>query len=394
MAVTETETIGWGSRLGSSIKGILVGLALFIGGFPLLFWNEGNTVKTQKALEEGEGACVVVESNAAIDPENNGKLVHMSGMADTKEVLEDAQFGVRETAIKLSRKVEMYQWEEDSHTTEKKKMGGSVERTTTYTYNKVWADHAIDSGSFKESGHDNPGGMEFTSDESVAGEVSFGAFRLSKEQIGRIGESQNYVFPADFKCTVERVQIKGGTIYVPEVGTRSNPLNNRDVASQPRVGDMRVTYKVIKPHEISLVAKQYNDTFVPYTAKNGKKVSLLSDGVKDKAEMFADAQSANNFMCWLLRLVGFLMMFFGVNAVLKPISVTLDVLPFLGNIAEIGLGVVAFAVAAPCALVTIAVAWFFYRPVAACILIAVAGGIVYLFIKKRNAKRAAKKSEE
>ena len=53
MAVTETTTEGWGSRLGSSIKGVLTGLALFAAGFPLLFWNEGNAVKTAKAIDAG-----------------------------------------------------------------------------------------------------------------------------------------------------------------------------------------------------------------------------------------------------------------------------------------------------------------------------------------------------
>ena len=118
MAVTETETIGWGSRLGGSIKGVLFGLGLFVLGFPVLFWNEGNYVKTAKALDEGEGACVAVESNASVDPEMNGKLVHMTGKADTQDVLTDDAFGVSATAIRLSRKVEMYQWIEHSKTTE------------------------------------------------------------------------------------------------------------------------------------------------------------------------------------------------------------------------------------------------------------------------------------
>ena len=389
MAVTRTETIGWGSRLGDSLKGVLVGLALFIAGFPVLFWNEGNTVKTRKALEEGEGACISLESPATIDAEMNGKLVHLNGTADTQEVLEDAQFGVKERAIKLIRTVEMYQWQEESHTTEKKKMGGSVERTTTYTYHKVWSEQVINSSSFEEEGHDNPGSMEFSSDETYASLVTFGAFRLSPNQIKLIGDEQPYVFPADYTCPVERVKVSGGTIYVPNAETRLNPLNNRDATGQPRIGDMRVTFRVIKPHDISVVAKQHGDTFVPYVAKNGKKVSLLSDGTKDAAEMFADAQSANDMICWLVRLAGFLMMLFGVKAVLKPISVTLDVLPILGDIAEVGLGFVAFVVAAPCALITIAIAWLFYRPVMAIILLAIAGGIVYLFIKKRNEKRAA-----
>ena len=89
MAVTETTTQSWGSRLGSSIKGVLIGLALFVGGFPVLFWNEGNTVKTRKALEEGEGACVAVESVAEVNPENEGLLVSldMRGMRVEKTSL-------------------------------------------------------------------------------------------------------------------------------------------------------------------------------------------------------------------------------------------------------------------------------------------------------------------
>ena len=150
MAVTETTTESWGSRLGGSIRGVIIGLALFVGGFPVLFWNEGNSVKTAKAIDEGEGACIAVDSNAQVDAEYEGKLVHMTGKADTKDVLSDATFGVSATAIKLKREVEMYQWVEESRTSEKKKMGGSVEKVTTYTYKKEWSSHAIDSGDFKE----------------------------------------------------------------------------------------------------------------------------------------------------------------------------------------------------------------------------------------------------
>ena len=79
MSVTETTRISWGSRLGSSFKGILFGLVLFVAGFPFLFWNEGNAVKTAKAIDEGEGACVSLESNEKVDPEMEGKLVHLTG---------------------------------------------------------------------------------------------------------------------------------------------------------------------------------------------------------------------------------------------------------------------------------------------------------------------------
>ena len=388
MAVTETTTESWGSRLGNSIKGVIVGLGLFVLGFPVLFWNEGNSVKTAKALDEGEGACVALESAAKVDPGMDGRLVHVSGKADTKDVLADEEFGVSETAIALIRKVEMYQWKETSKTEERKNAGGSVTKTTTYTYSKGWSGRAIDSSEFKEAGHDNPGAFEFPSRTQRAENVSFGAFRLNEGQVARIGAAKDYAFPADFTSRVARVQVKGTTIYVPNRETRLNEKNERDVASQPRIGDMRVVFSVVYPHEISVVSKQHGDTFVPYVAKTGKRVDLLKDGVADAAEMFADARDANALFTWGLRLGGFLMMFIGLSMLLKPLSVLADVLPFLGNVVEMGIAVVAGLVSLVCALVTIGVAWLFYRPVLGVALLAAAGFFVWKLVQRRKAAKA------
>ena len=391
MAVTETTTESWTSRLGGAVKGVVAGLALFILGFPVLFWNEGNCVKTAKALDEGEGACVPVESIAKVDPEMEGRLVHMTGRADTQDVLTDEQFGVSATAIALNRKTEMFQWRENSETTEKKNLGGSVTRTTTYTYEKVWSEAVIDSSGFKEAGHDNPGVIEFPSVEKLAVNVSFGAFRLNERQIARIGSDQAYAFPTDFVCRVSRVQRQGNVILVPNKATRDNALNNRDVAAEPRIGDMRVTFTVVRPHDISIVAKQRGDTFVAYLAKTKKKVDLIQDGVVDCAEMFEDARDANTLFTWFVRLGGLLIMYIGLSMVLKPLSVLGDVLPILGTVIGWGTGLVAGVVALVCALVTIAVAWIFYRPVLAVLLLVAAGALVFLVWKKKQSKKVANK---
>ena len=389
MAVTETTTESWGSRLGGAVKGVVVGLVMFLAGFPLLFWNEGNSVKTAKALDEGEGACVPVESIAKVDPEMEGKLVHMTGRADTKDVLVDEAFGVSVTAIALERETEMFQWKENKKTTEKKKVGGSVEKTTTYTYEQVWSKTAIDSSGFKEAGHENPGFIEFPSESWRAQNVSFGAFRLTERQIARIGSAQAYAFPTDYVCKVERVQRQGGTILVPNKATRDNALNNRDVATQARIGDMRVTFRVVYPHDISIVSKQKGDTFVPYLAKTKKTVDLLQDGVAEMAEMFEAARDANAMFTWIVRFAGFLLMFFGLSMVLKPLSVLADVLPILGDIVGWGIGLVSGVVALVCSLVTIAIAWIFYRPVLGVLLLAVAGAIAFLFWKKKKGAKPA-----
>lgn len=391
MSVTETTTEGWGSRLGSSLKGVLVGLALFVAGFPVLFWNEGNSVATAKALDEGEGACIAVESNAKVDSGLEGRLVHMTGLADTQAVLADDVFGVSERAIRLERQVEMYQWREHSRTEEKKNLGGSVTKTTTYTYDQGWEPRAISSANFKEAGHVNPPAIEFPSRTQYASAVSFGAFRLNEGQIRRIGAVRPVVFPSNFTCRLERVQRAGDVLYVPNAETRANPLNNRQVAAQPRIGDMRVVFRAVSPHEISLVSKQTGDTFTGYTSKagGGRKVDLLADGVEDAAAMFASARRGNAMLTWLIRLGGFLLMFFGLSAILRPISVLGDVLPILGNILEIGIGLVAGVLAAVCALVTIAVAWLFYRPLYGILLLVAAATLVVWLVRRRRAKATA-----
>ena len=390
MAVTETTTESWGSRLGGSIRGVIVGFALFVGGFPVLFWNEGNSVKTAKAIDEGEGACISVDSSAQVDAENEGKLVHMTGKADTKDVLSDATFGVSATAIKLKREVEMYQWIEESRTSEKKKMGGSVEKVTTYTYKKAWSSNAIDSSDFKEQGHDNPGMIEFSGEEQLAANVTFGAFRLSEKQIGKIGSARDFAFPTNFTCALPRVQVKGNTIYVPNAETRNNALNNRDVATQTRIGDMRVTFSVIYPHDVSIIAKQKGDSFIDYTAKNGKKLNYLEDGIEDAAAMFETARTNNAIITWLVRIGGVLTMFFGLSMVFKPLSVLADVLPILGDLVEMGMGFVAGVIALVCSLITIAVAWIFFRPVLGIILLVIAGTLLGLLIKKLVSSKTAK----
>lgn len=381
MSVTETTHVSWISRLGDSFKGILFGLVLFVAGFPLLFWNEGNAVKTRKALDEGEGACVSVPSNAAVDPENEGKLVHMTGLADTKDELRDGEFGVGAVAIRLRREVEMYQWQESERTTEKKNLGGSVTRTTVYDYSKGWSNEAIDSSSFKEAGHDNPAAMPFEGVQWTAQDVSFGAFRLQPDQVSRIGGARPFALPAGYACPVAtNAVVAGQTVYLPGWADGHDPV------AAPRIGDVRVRFEVVEPHEISLVYKQLGDTFGPYTAKNGRKVALLADGVRDAADLFASARSANATMCWILRLVGFLMMYFGVSTVLKPLSVFADVIPFLGSVVGFVSSIGAFAVAAPCAIATIAVAWLFYRPVLGIALLAVA---VALFVWRARRRKAA-----
>src|SRR5205807_346720 len=85
--------------------------------------------------------------------------------------------------------VEMYQWEEKKETSTRKKVGGGEERTTTYSYNKSWESHPIDSSNFKESEeHQNPKAMPYDSRESQAEHVTVGAFTLTRSLLDKMSD--------------------------------------------------------------------------------------------------------------------------------------------------------------------------------------------------------------
>ncbi len=73
--------------------------------------------------------------------------------------------------------------------------------------------------------------------------------------------------------------------------------------------------------------------------------------------------------------------------VLKPLRLIVDVLPILGEIVALEMGLVAGLIAFICALVTIAVAWIFYRPILGVTLLVIAGGGIGFLIWKHKAAK-------
>lgn len=374
---SEVSSQGWFSRIGNSIKGILVGAVLFLASFALLWWNEGRAVDTAKMLAEGKGAFVSV-ANDKVDPANEGKLIHVNGKATTTETVSDPQFKVSAPALKLKRLVEMYQWKEETKKETKKKLGGGEETITTYDYKKDWDDEAIDSADFRHpEGHQNPGALPFPSETYAAQKITLGAFTLSPSLAGSINawEALPVTAPAVAGGEApEGIRPAGGGYY-----KGADPAN-------PQVGDVRVSFKVVKPADVSVVSKQAGESFVPYVASNGKALEMLDLGLKSGEQMFAEAEAANATLTWILRFVGWLAMAIGISMVFSPLAVVADVIPFLGDMLGLGIAIFAGLVAAVLSLITIAIAWFFYRPVLGVALLLAAVALV-VWLKRAGHKK-------
>lgn len=378
---TEVTSQSWFSRIGGAIKGILLGLMLFVVAFPLLFWNEGRSVTTYKSLKEGGSAVVTIASDS-IDPANAGQLVHLSGFADTQATLTDADFAISANALKLKRISEMYQWKERSSSETTKKLGGGTETVTEYTYSREWSEKVINSDNFKRSqGYQNPGSIPYSSREQSADRVTLDAFTLSPSLISKINSFEPLLISSDTPLPAalkDKAQVYDAGYYI-----------GADAAN-PQVGDMRIKFEIVKPVEVSVIAKQQGNSFAPYLTKASGKIELLQVGEHSADAMIAEAQASNKMLTWLLRLGGFVCMMIGLVFILKPLSVIADVLPIAGTIVGAGAGLVAFLVAAPATLFTIAIAWIFYRPLLGITLIVIAIGLTVFLKGKLKAAKAVK----
>jgi hypothetical protein len=372
---TEVTSESWFSRLGGAIKGILVGIVLIIVALVLLFWNEGRSVKEYKTLKEGAGSVISVASDA-VDPANAGKLIHTTGKADTKAVLSDPIFGVSANALQLRRVAEMYQWKETSHSETQKKLGGGEETKTTYSYEKTWSASAINSSDFRiPEEHQNPATMPYESSTQLADTVSLGKFNLPASLVERIDETKPLVIQsADIKNKElpTGIKLQAGGFY-----SGANPAT-------PKIGDQRITFEVVNPMEVSVIAKQVRDTFEPYATSAGGEIELLETGIHSADAIIQHAQESNTLMTWIIRLIGFILLVIGINMEFKVLSVIADVLPIAGDIIGAGTGIIAFLLAVILALVTIAIAWIFYRPLLAIILLAAVVGVITVIKLKLN----------
>ncbi|REJ85375.1 MAG: hypothetical protein DWQ30_02830 [Acidobacteria bacterium] len=383
-SVTRTSRVGYGRRLRSALGGVVFGGLLLLGGCGTLFWNEGRSVKRYRVLKEGAGTVTSIDA-ASFSRSADGRLVHVVGEARTSETLRDETFGVEVQALALLRDVQMYQWVERSRTEERKQLGGSVEKVTTYEYEQEWRGDAVRSSAFQQpAGHQNPE-FPLAASSQRAAVVEIGAYRLGDALAQQIGRAMMVPMGAEeaerARAALERpVAVDGGDLYAGEDPQR------------PRVGDLRIGFRMVPPTEVSVIGRQVDRTIDRHGTDSGS-IALVEYGSVPADQMFQAAQRRNRGLAWLLRLAGFAALFVAFSLILAPLAVAADVVPMVGRFVGAGVGFAAFALAAGLSLVVIAVGWFAYRPLLSGVLLSLALAAVVLVLRRSKKKQRLRASE-
>jgi hypothetical protein len=374
---TITTRESWMSRIRGSFLGAIFGLILFFGSFVVLFTNEGNSVQRAQSLEEGARLVMSVDISP-VDPINEDQLIHLTGKTNADGTLHDPLFGVMVAdTLKLQRSVTMYQWKEQEHSETEELLGGETRTVTTYTYTKRWANSLINSNHFQyPEGHQNPYSMPISNQTMIAEPINLGDFILSKTFVARLNDYQPYPIATKTPTQLSQelqsqlgektIHLNFGNFYIGQ-----NPNN-------PQIGDLRIIYEVVRPATISIIAKQTGSKLVPYTTKVGGNLGLLEYDSVTAENMFKNAQKENAFLTWILRLGGFLMMFIGLTLIFSILRVLAAVMPLLGQFVGGVSMLISLLIAIPLSLLTIALAWLYYRPLVGIGLLIIALGFFYL----------------
>ena len=437
MAYQEQRTTGYGTRVGNSFKAIGTGFILFCIGTALLWWNEGRTVKTEKMLEEVGGSYVEMENPNKKDASLDGELICGSALATTEDSLSDNQFGVGAKAIALHRRVEYYQWVEDSKESSEDKLGGKEVTTTTYTYSKKWVSQPIESSEFKDPAYQNKNMVLTTVEESeqYAENVKFGAYQLnetlihlissregldlniSEDMLNQLDKSTQTAYERFYgvkksaKQTVEQLaettvlsdsaKAVADSLKAVNDSIINNAVNKKDfeyvhqagnvlyfgrVPGSPEIGDVRVTFEKVVPAKVTVMAVVDGDSFKAFKAKNGKRFQRLVMGKKSGDEIIDIEKETNNMLLWVFRILGVMLVIGGLKGIFGFLETILKVVPFIANIFGWGVGVVCTILGLVWSLIIIAIAWLFYRPILGITLLVIAGFLTWVFAFKGKDK--------
>jgi len=419
-----------GSRIKEASCLFFLGIVLFVGSVGVLIWNEGRTVARQEDLAEAQQNVVEIQNTTATAVEMyNHRIVHITAALGTADVIRDPIFGIgsdrdgaaNDNYLKLRRSVEMYQWDETKSTSTYTDSNGNKRARTSYSYRKGWFSHLQNSAFFHRSyDYENPSQFPFEAETWTAEPIYLGGsmgaidnsssskdvIELSEEAVGRINwfepvnvESFDPSSGVGNSTAVDTSRIEccygsSGLYYRHGNGT-SSPI------SDPEVGDVRVSFAAVSPDVISIVALLVPSSsstssvpgLHPYVTTGDGTVLLVRRGNYTMTEMFEQAQYENTATAWVIRFVGFAVMWMSVVLTLQPISILLiEVIPFGIGAALDGacnkcvFPIVALFVAVPTSLAVISLAWLAYRP-----YIAVPIFVVCLFLLVWMCVRARRK---
>ena len=377
--VTSKSTLDQFRPIMKKISLVLL-LPIFLSLLGFLWLVEGMDVSEQQSLEEGEDSFVSMPAEE-VDKANEGKLLHVTGMAKSNETLVDPRFKAvsASNSLRLERRAQMYQW---SETMRKKEVpdGSDVNGATRYktvvyyTHNKIWSSKLIDSSTFHRSGRglENPKSMPVEGLVIYADAPKLGAYGVSESLIDKMGNEQTIVPKDTVGLEGARILDTNGEGFAlarlmdsrlePGLYHGSSPFYGIKASAPAEIGDLRISFHAQMPHEATIIAQQTGDTLTAFTTSNGETIEMVESGLVKAEKMFGNARFFKSSRTWFLRCLIGLFLFIIVFIKFWLFPEFIEVIPLLGDLKRCGAVLFSLVVTFGATSAVAGVMWFSYRP--------------------------------
>ena len=205
------------------------------------------------------------------------------------------------------------------------------------------------------------------------------------------GRSKKRVLPPVTKATVDSAERKADAIArrKPQSFTRASDtylFKGSGSLGDPQVGDARVSFVALNPGiTVTLFGQLDGGQVVPYSLPKGEG-KLIRAGLGTRDQAIAQLRGAHKAIGWVLRIVGFAMMWVGLMLFFGPINALLDIVPFLGSAGRFLIGIAMFPVALVLSSITILLSIIAHSPILlALFIVGLAAGAYFLYQKKKKA---------
>ncbi len=408
---TEVRKEGYLSRIWNALSWVVVWILLFIFSFFVLYWNEW---KVNLAIV-AKTATDVTSETQNLD-ELQGKLVSTFGTLKAKDWLSDAYLKAW-NYISIRRNVEVYAWVETTKEEREKHLWGSETTTTNYHYNKKWVSSAPDSSNFKYPEWHKNIKKSIEDKTLVAENLQIENFNLDEKislpWLSKLNLTDENVILSSWLVRQGNYLFKPYNVYKKDsLKTQEEYMDDyiygvkeekkqEKVAydlNNPKIWDIRISYEVLEnPVKNTTVFWKLENKNTINTFVWPKGSELYRAFVGNKEEAIKTLQTEHKILTWWLRILWFLMMWIGLVSILNPLTVVLDVIPFLGNLWSWAIKTLSFVVALVLSLVTIIISMIIHNIWALIIVIILfLAFIVYLWKKKKKLKteKVEEKTEE
>mmetsp|Transcript_17250 Transcript_17250/g.40606 ORF Transcript_17250/g.40606 Transcript_17250/m.40606 type:complete len:572 (+) Transcript_17250:73-1788(+) len=273
--VVYTHNLNYSDRISRAIEGFIIGVMLFVLSFPMLFMIEQIAVNYSVLIGRAQTACKANVSADRVDPRHEGRMIHVRGRTSVPKDHVDTYTGFSPVcegkAVRLRRKVEMFQWVE------------TIVRSDSYDkyiYTEEWREE--DHRSNFRPGHQNPDRFPSLYTEIFDHlPVTVGAFTLTRDQVSKLQRWHAQKLDDGIVAGLTPVA-KGDQTHQAHVRatpalqraptSQQSPTNLRDALSAlesdfiyygppDTIGTVRMSFQVVEEGPVTIVGVQENNSF-------------------------------------------------------------------------------------------------------------------------------------